>query len=188
VETSLLPGERVVWDGSPLRHRVFRRTDILLVPFSLIWCGFAMFWESSMLSTGAPGVFALWGVPFVLVGLYLVAGRFIVRVVSLRHTRYTITDRRVLVHSGWSGGKLNTEYLNSLPPPVIIEEPDGSGSLAFGRFPGVADPFTGGRRQGWRAWSSEPSLTPVLWDIPDIRRVRDFVAQAQTQPGIPHHR
>src|SRR5258706_12502268 len=132
VETSLLPGERIVWDGRPLRHRVFRRTDVLLVPFSLLWCGFAVFWESGVLSSGAPFFSALWGALFVLVGLYVVAGRLVVRVVSSRRTRYTITARRVRVHGGWSGGRLRTEYLSSLPPPVITEEPDGSGSLAFG--------------------------------------------------------
>jgi hypothetical protein len=187
VETSLLPGERTVWDGRPLRHRVFRPTDVLLVPFSLLWCGFAVFWDLSAMSSGAPLFFALWGVLFVLVGLYLVAGRFVVRVVSSRHTRYTITDRRVLVHGGWSGSRLRTQYLNSLPPPVITEESDGSGSLAFGGFPGVGDAFTTGLRSGWRVWSSEPSLTPILWDVPDIRRVRDLVARAQTQPGSPYH-
>lgn len=187
MDTSRLPGERILWEGRPLRHRALRRTDAVLVPFSLLWCGFAVFWESGVLSSGAPLFFALWGVPFVLVGLYLVAGRFVVRVVSSRHTRYTITDRRILVHSGWSGGRLRTQYLNSLPPPVIAEESDGSGSLAFGEFPGMTDAFTGGRRQSWRAWSSEPSLTPVLWDVPDIRRVRDLVALAQTQPGSPYH-
>jgi hypothetical protein len=185
VETSLLPGERILWAGRPLRHRVFRRTDVLLVPISLLWCGFVVFCESGALSSGVPFFVAILGAPLVLFGLYLVAGRFVVRVISPRRTRYTITDRRVLVHSGYSGGRLITGYLNSLPPPVIAEEPDGAGSLAFGRFPGIADVFV--TRQGWRLWASEPSPTPVLWDVPDIRRVRDFVAYAQTQPGRPYH-
>jgi hypothetical protein len=187
VETSLLLGERIVWAGRPVRHRLFRRPDVVLVPFSALWCGFAVFWERSALSGGAPFFFALWGVPFVLVGLYVVAGRFVVRAVSSRRTRYTITDRRVLVHGGWSGNRLRTQYLNSLPPPVITEEPDGSGSLAFGEFPGIGDAFTTWRRSGWRVWSSEPSPTPVLWDVPDIRRVRDQVAHAQREPGGPNH-
>jgi hypothetical protein len=186
VEISLLPGEHVVWEGRPLRHRVFRRTDLLLVPFSVMWCGFAVFWESGVLFSGAPTFMALWGVPFVLIGLYLVAGRFVVRVVSSRHTRYTVTDHRVLVHSGWSGDRLRTQYLNALPPPVITERADGSGSLAFGGFPGLTDAFTAGRGRGWNAWSSEPSPTPILWDVPDISRVRDLVARAQTQFGNPH--
>jgi hypothetical protein len=184
VETTLLPGERILWDGRPLRRRVFRRTDVLLVPISLLWCGFAVFLESGALSYRVPLFAAVLGALFVLFGLYFVAGRFVVRLVSPRRTRYTITDRRVLVRSAWSGRRLSTHDLNSLRPPVIIEEPDGSGSLAFGGFPGLADVFV--TRQGWRLWASEPSPTPVLWDVPDIRRVRDLVAHAQTQPGGPY--
>ena len=187
MEAYPLPGERILWEGRPLRHPLFRRTDTLLVPFSLLWCGFAVFWEVNVLTGGAPIFFSLWGVPFVLAGLYLVAGRFVVRAVSSRRTQYTITNGRVLVHGGWSGRQLTTAYLRSLPPPVITERLDGSGSVAFGAFPGVADVFTGGRRQGWRAaWSSEPSLTPVLWDVPDVRRVRDLAAHAQAQSDGPH--
>lgn len=120
VETNLLPGERVLWEGAP---------------------------------PAAP-------------------------VVSSRRTRYMITNSRVVVHGGWSGNRVTTAYLRSLPPPVITVEPDGSGSLAFGAFPSVTEFFTGGR-QGWRAWAAEPSSTPVLRDVPDVRRIRDFVAQAQ---------
>ena len=170
-----------------MRHPMFRRTDTLLVPLSLVWCGFAVFWELGVVTDGAPAFFALWGAAFVLAGFYIVAGRFVVRVVSSRRTRYTITNGRVLVHGGWRGERLTTAYLRSLPPPVIAERPDGSGSLAFGAFAGITDLFTGGRRQGWRVWSSEPSLTPVLRDVPDVRRVRDFVARAQAQPEIPRY-
>ncbi|GAA4608085.1 hypothetical protein BJY16_006661 [Actinoplanes octamycinicus] len=181
METDLLPGERVLWQGRPQRHRLFRRTDLTLVPFSLLWCGFAIFWETSVILSGGPTLLKLWGIPFVLIGLYLVAGRFVVRAVASRRTRYTITTNRVLVHGGWSGTRLTTAYLKSLPPPVVTERPDGSGDLAFGALPGPTDVFTTThRRNGWRAWSTEPSTTPVLWDIPDVRLVRDFAAHAQS--------
>lgn len=184
MDSYLLPGERILWEGRPLRHPLFRRTDLFLVPLSLLWCGFAVFWEASVLVEGAAlFFFALFGVPFVLFGLYIVAGRFVVRAVSSRRTRYTITNGRVVVHGGWSGDRLSTAYLRSLPPPVITERPDGSGSLAFGAFAGVADVFMGGRRQAWRAWANEPSLTPVLREVPDVRRIRDFVAHVQAQGG-----
>jgi hypothetical protein len=182
VESHLLPGERILWEGRPLRYPLFRLGDVLLVPFSVLWCGFAVFWEIGVLADGAPIVFRVWGVPFVALGLYFVAGRFVVRAVASRRTRYTITSSRILVHGGWSGGRLTTAYLKSLPPPVITERPDGSGNLAFGAFPGIADAFTGGRRRAWSAWSSEPSATPILREVPDVRRVSDFVAHAQAQP------
>jgi hypothetical protein len=137
-----------------------------------------VFWEVSVLrNAAAPVPFALWGIPFVLVGLYLVIGRFVVRAITTRRTRFVVTDRRVVVVGGLSGARTTSAYLNALPPPVCAEGPDGSGSLAFGEFPGIGDMFNS--RKGWRGWASEPSATPVLWDIPEVRRVRDLVANSQ---------
>jgi len=48
---------------------VSRRNEIL-------WAGFAIFWERSAIRDGDP--FHLVGVPFVVVGLYIVMGRFLV--------------------------------------------------------------------------------------------------------------
>ncbi len=184
----LLPGERILWEGRPVRHRLLRSSDALLVPFSILWCGFAVFWEVSVLATTAaddspPIFFALLGIPFVLIGLYLVVGRFVVRAIASRRTKYVITDRRVLVIGGLSGARTMSTNLSSLPPPIVAERPDRSGSLAFGAFPGVFDVFS--RSNGFRAWASEPTVTPVLWHIPEVRHVRDLVAMSQAEPGLP---
>lgn len=174
----LLPAERILWEGRSLRHRLLRRPDAVLVPFSILWCGFAVFWEVSALRRAAtPLLLQLFGIPFVLVGLYVVFGRFVVRAITMRRTRYVLTDRRVVIVGGLSGARTTSAYLNSLPPPACAEGADGSGSLAFGEFPGIGEMFNS--RSGWRAWASEPSATPVLWDIPQVRCVRDLVANSQ---------
>src|SRR5262249_58876931 len=126
--------------GGRVRSRPLRSSDSLIFAFGVIWCGFAVFWEAGILTDRAtsahppPVGFAVWGIPFVLAGLYLAFGRFVMRVIALRRTRYIITDRRLVRVISLFGTQTKTSYLKSLPPPVIIEQLDGSGSLAFGAF------------------------------------------------------
>jgi hypothetical protein len=74
----LMRGERVVWEGRPPGGFMLTATDGLMIPFSLLWGGFALFWNISVWSMGAPLFFRLWGLPFLLVGFYMVIGRFFV--------------------------------------------------------------------------------------------------------------
>src|ERR1043165_3350143 len=54
----LLPGERVYWTGAPDPDRMFNPADWLAIPFTLLWAGFAVFWEATAIATGPP-LFAL---------------------------------------------------------------------------------------------------------------------------------
>jgi hypothetical protein len=179
VGVDLLPGERIRWEGRPVRAQLFRPPDAILIPFSIVWSGFAVGVAAGSVFGGDPGSIFL--VPFAAVGLYLLFGRFIVRAIAARHTRYLVTDRRVLVIGGLSGNKTTSSYLYALPPPILKERPDRSGSLAFGAFPRIGDTY--GRSSRGHAWAAEPSSTPVLWNIPEVRFVRDVVANAQREHG-----
>lgn len=175
----LLPRERLLWEGRPVRHRLLRRPDLFYIPFSLLWTGLVAGGLVGLLTSSevrnGPGL--LVPVLFLAFGLYLTLARFVVRAVSSRRTRYLVTDRRVLVIGGMSGQRVRSEYLHALAPPVVSERPDGSGSLAFGAFPGLSESLN--RRRRFSGWAAEPGPTLVLWDVDGALRVRDLVANAQ---------
>lgn len=175
----LLPSESIVWSGEPIRHKLLRGQDALLIPFSLFWGGFAIFWEASAFRIAAEDpVAVLFGLPFVAVGLYLIFGRFIVRAIASRRTRYLVTDRRVVITGGVTGRAVGTAYLAALPPPVSTENEDGSGDLAFGAFESYFSGF-GGRRRNNGFFGTDPLMPPRFRDIPDVLRVRDLIATRQ---------
>mgnify|MGYP000011702136 CR=1 FL=1 len=96
VRSALQPGEYVLWEGAPRKGMRLQKSDVFLIPFSLFWCGFAGFWEYTVIAGGGPLIMALFGIPFILVGLYLLFGRFVSRARSLSSTHYVVTDQRLL--------------------------------------------------------------------------------------------
>lgn len=95
----LRPDEHLYWAGTSDPGKLFTGRDAFLVPFSLVWCGFAVVWTVTAASSGAPPFFLVFGSVFTLVGLYFVAGRFLVKRYRKQHTVYAVTDRRALVIS-----------------------------------------------------------------------------------------
>jgi hypothetical protein len=180
----LLSGERILWTGRPDPNRLLSGKDAFLIPFSLLWGGFAIFWEGSVLffmatgPSGPPIFFALWGIPFVVVGQYLIWGRFIGKRWLRRRTAYAVTDERVLA---LRGGSLQSMFLKSLPALNQTTRADGSGSLEFGNSP---VPF------GYGVWANTGMdffamgrIGMAFYDIDDVANVARLIDQARRTPA-----
>src|SRR5690242_4285178 len=117
----LFSGERILWSGRPKEGITFSRSDLLAVPFSLMWGGFAIYWNfgvwTSFPTTGTADdwLFKLWGLPFLAVGLYLIAGRFFYDAWVRAHSYYAVTNERVLILRTSPTSKLTSRDIQSLP-------------------------------------------------------------------------
>jgi hypothetical protein len=178
LQTYLQPGERILWTGQPDPRRLVSSKDYFLIPFSLLWGGFAIVWEGGVLLTmaganGAPIFFALWGIPFVVVGQFFIWGRFLVKRWDRRRTLYAVTDHRALVLRGAS---LQSMFLNNLPGVTRSARADGSGSLEFGS----ASPFGSGvwANTGMDFFSMGRSVL-AFYDIPNVAQVDRLINQSR---------
>lgn len=129
IASALLPGERIAWCGKPNRKTVFTQKDIFLIPFSLLWCGFAVFWNVSVWKSGAPLMFRVFGFPFLIVGIYMVFGRFIHASMQKKNTYYALTNLRVVILTRRS---TRAQYIRDIPFETVTEHQNGYGTIVFG--------------------------------------------------------
>ncbi len=178
VRSQLASNEKLLWTGQPRPGLRLRATDALAIPFSLLWCGFAIFWEWSVLKPGAPGFFALWGIPFVAIGLYVVFGRFFVDALQRARTYYALTDQRALIISGLVNRQTKSLPLRTMSDITVAERVDGSGTITLA-------PSTG--MYGWLGGSGWPGASryqpPAFEMIEDVRRVNGILRDAQSRAG-----
>jgi hypothetical protein len=173
----LLAGEKILWTGRPDRSRMFASGDAFLIPFSLMWGGFALFWEAGVLGLfgggqPAPGFFALWGVPFVVLGQYFIWGRFVYKRWDRARTVYGVTSERVLV---LRRGSLQSLFVNQLPTLSQHVRSDGSGSLEFNNVPFGYGMWANTGME----WFARRGVPLAFYDIPDAARVYRLVADAR---------
>jgi hypothetical protein len=173
----LLADERILWTGRPDPNRLFGRADLYLVPFSLLWGGFAIFWEAGVLgflgNSGNSSVtfFALWGIPFVMAGQYFIWGRLIYKRWDRRRTIYAVTTQRILILRGSS---VQSMFLKALPAVKQSARSNGSGTLEFGNSPNGYGYWANSGMD----WLNRRAGALCFYDIPDVAGVFRTIAEA----------
>ena len=169
------PGENLLWSGQPCRGIRLRALDIFLIPFSLVWCGFAIFWEVSVVNSGAPFILKLWGVLFVCFGLFFVFGRFILDARNRARTTYGVTNERILIVSGRYSRQIKSLPLRTLTEVSFSQRSNGRGTLTFG-----SAPFMNGFLQA-SSWPGTGRYSPPSFDLIDgAKEVYDVIRHAQS--------
>ena len=183
-QSDLLEDEKVVWAGQPDGRFHFSSGDVFLVPFSLLWGGFALFWEAGVLGLlggkgPAPWFFVLWGIPFVVVGQYFIWGRFLFKAYKNRRTFYGLTNQRALIISTTRSRQLHALFLNQLPNINKTTRRDGSGTLQFGFSPNWAAGAYANSGMDFFGGRYGPAA-PAFYDIADVEGVYQLVLRLRT--------
>lgn len=103
--------ERITWAGQPQQGIVFQSKDWFLIPFSLIWCSISFTWI--IFAAQSSPFFALFGIPFVIIGLILLVGRFFIDSRTRSRTYYAITNERILIKVEGSKDSLTTVTISA---------------------------------------------------------------------------
>lgn len=186
----LLSDETVQWSGQPDPSVIFSKGDIFIIPFSLLWGGFAIFWE--LAATGilfGPGrgdtpplFFALFGLPFVIVGQYMIWGRFIYKSWKKKRTYYAVTNKRILIVTTTRGKDVQATFLRDIPTINKSVGTSGIGTLVFGNSAGMTAAYA---NTGMNCWTGGTygTLPPALYDIKDANNVYELVNRLRSEPG-----
>jgi len=175
IEHELGDGERLLWSGKPRQGIVFRSFDVFVIPFSLMWSGFVVFAVVNALSSDSPPFLVLWLIPFVLAGLYILFGRFIVDAMRRERTAYGVTDQRVIIISGYFSRRVQSLNLGTLSDLSLSEKRNRSGTITFG----PSHPMSSMWGYGWPSWAGAGHSTSMFETIEDAREVYDLIRRAQ---------
>jgi len=186
IQTELGTREQVLWSGVPRRGFALRKSDIMLIPFSIMWGGFAIIWETSVLRSDVL-LMKLWGIPFVLVGLYMIVGRFFVDRWQRDRTFYGVTNERIIiVTKNLLGKQVKSLDLRNLYEITVDEKSNKSGTITF-KLSATLPPQAKESHRSFRLSSPSPAgsnkyseqYSPAFEMILDVKNVYNLIRQAQ---------
>lgn len=185
----LEPEEQILWQGRPEASFRIGRGGALISVFGLFVLGFAILWISlaARISTGSfiDLVFPLFGLPFVLAGLWMVVGVHVWSMFQRRYSFYTLTNRRGFIGADlpFLGRRLN--WYDVDPNGIGVVERGGLTDVQFGsqkisQFRTQTDMFNT-HRVPTRFDSTAPIAFEALADpAPVLKALRDLPKESAT--------
>lgn len=160
----------------PRQGVVFRPIDLFLTPFFLLWAGVPTLSALGLLASRKPIGMDLFFLPFIVIGAYMLVGRFIVDARQRAHTFYGVTNQRILIIGAWWRRRTTSLKLGLLPDVTLTEGRNGRGSIQFGsdRWPGAAWFGSG--------WPGSGQYMSHRFDLAEnVRAVYDTIIKAQAE-------
>lgn len=173
----LAPGERIIWQGQPTQGFRLVPQDAFAVPFAAFWL---LMVSVIFLSAFAgemkdvdPMAYVI--LPFFLViGLYMLFGRFIIDRAARRRTFYYLTTERAFIEAGLFRPSRRSVSLAAAPEIRFQGRRSGRGTVQFG-----SQSIFGMMPPSWPGASQ--FLPPAFDDIEDAEHVYNLALTAQRE-------
>ncbi|MDD5272808.1 MAG: hypothetical protein PHU14_08835 [Methylovulum sp.] len=135
IQAELNRFEKVLWSSTPNPGRLAKKT-LPVVIFAIPWTAFSLFWIASASGfkwpdlSGGFGLFPLFGLPFLLIGLGMLLSPLLVAKKAAA-TAYAITNERaIIIEPGWFGGmNIRSFFPHQLSDIRKVQFADGNGDL-----------------------------------------------------------
>ena len=131
VEREMRAGEKAQWVGYPIPTKFAIKEGMMSFLWGIPWTTFCIFWESMAIKSGTLFM-PLWGIPFIIIGLYLLTSP-LWEYLRARRTVYVVSNQRLLILNGL----LRPSRRSFAPPDIGSVEVDagydGIGSIIFSR-------------------------------------------------------
>ena len=171
VGQELRPGEQLLWTGRPGRGLRPTAVDVVRLPLNLMWMLFAVAWLVVVIREEAGAPFALVGVAFVLIGLYMVLGRFMLDKYRRSKIYYALTNKRVVIIICTPGRNVESIDLGSLGHTAYSTDEAGRGTIIFGADAIIHSGYAG------PGWPSPPE--PRFEYIDNVQDVYEEISKAR---------
>jgi hypothetical protein len=185
-QSDLLKDEKILWTGQP-EQKLFCGADFYLVPMGLFVFCFSLFWEY-----GASGItrhhadvpfpfsaFPLFGIPFVLMGCYMLFGRFFFKSWKQRNTYYAVTNSRALILCTVPSRSLQAVLINANANLNKSVRADGVGTISFGSSSPRAAMYANTGMDFFAAGAGGSAIAPAFYDIKDVNTVFQLISNQQ---------
>jgi len=166
--SALERGEKLIWWGQPQGGIVFRAIDGLIIPFSILWISVPSAAAIAALRGASASPQAFMIVPFLVIGVYLLVGRFFYDAWRRGRTIYGLTDRRVLILRPSKQISVDVDRIGEMS---LQERSGGRGSIVFG-------PSGLNLQNSWAVWGGDPAV-PTFEFIVDARNVYAAIRNTQ---------
>jgi uncharacterized membrane protein YdbT with pleckstrin-like domain len=177
LEKVLNADEKVLWEGGPSFWPFFIGRSTVLTFFGIIWMLFLLPFIFTSGFLPGPFKYTFLLMPHFWIGLFMLFGPTIYTLLVFKHTYYAITDKRVILQTGWIGRDFNIidfdKITNSSVNVSLIDK-------IFGRSnTGNILVISAGSFSGNRSSTFQQALNTVIASIQNPYEVFKFLKKTQ---------